>query len=103
MSRAIHVICGGFGGLAKALAVSSKEVVSRRDYLPAGPLRAFGDIERWRAGRLAFWEGVYAGIAERPKARRRRVKHWADHPIVPEPDRLIDAWEWPEHSRLRHQ
>ena len=44
MTRAVHVICGDFGGLAKALSASSKDVVSLRDYLPAGPLRDFSGL-----------------------------------------------------------
>ena len=64
MSRAIHVICGDAGGLSKGFAIPSKDVVSLRDYLPSGPVRGFSDLESWRAGRLAFWEGVYAAAAE---------------------------------------
>ncbi len=91
MSRAIHVICGEFGGLAEALAASSKEVVSLRDYLPAGPLRELSNVESWRATRLAFWDGVYSVTAKTAKRRRRGLVRWGDHPIVPEPDRFIDA------------
>ncbi len=91
MSKTIHVICGDFGELAKALAASSKEVVSLRDHLPAGPLREFGDIESWCATRLAFWEGVHGVAAGSAKRRRRGLVRWGDHPIVPEPARFIDA------------
>ena len=86
MSRAIHVICGDAGGLSKGFAIPSKGVVSLRDYLPSGPVRDFSDLESWRAGRLAFWEGVYAAAAECPKQRQKRAKHWASHSIIPEPD-----------------
>jgi hypothetical protein len=91
--RTVHVICGDAGGLTKGLAVSSKDMVSLCDYLPSGPVRGFSDLESWRAARLAFWEGVYAAAAERPKQRRKCAKHWAVHPVIPEPERLIDASE----------
>ena len=91
MSRSIHVMCGGAFHVIEALARSSKEVVSIYDDLSCGPLPELRDAESWCTSRLAFWDHVY-DTAERPRARRRRVKDRL-HPVVAEPKRLIDATE----------
>ena len=92
MSRTIHLTCGYAFNLIEGLTLSPGDVVCVYDDLSAGPLCELRDVESWRAARLAFWDHV-DGPPGSPRERRIRIKSRSEHPIIPDPQRLIDANE----------